>query len=200
MCGIAGLVGVRNTIAAPRVREAVRRLVHRGPDGSGWYEGDDAVLGMRRLAIIDVAGGDQPIYNEDRTIAVICNGELYNYIEGFRDLKQRGHHLQSASDINLIPHYYEDAGREAFRFVRGMFAAAIWDSSRRTLVLARDRAGKKPLFYAQLGQGLAFASELGALLALLNALPPHSGPALADYLRLGFVPHPETIYEGVFAL
>ena len=200
MCGIAGIVGLPRQIAVSRVREAVRRLAHRGPDGEGFYEADDAVLGMRRLAIIDLKGGDQPIYNEDGTVAVICNGELYNYVEGFSELKQRGHRLQSASDVNLIPHYYEEAGRDAFRPIRGMFAAAIWDSARHALVLARDRAGKKPLFYAQLGQGLAFASELGALLALLNALPPHSGPALADYLRLGFVPHPETIYEGVFAL
>jgi len=200
VCGIAGIVGLPRQIAASRVREAVRRLAHRGPDGEGFYEADDAVLGMRRLAIIDLKGGDQPIYNEDGTVAVICNGELYNYVEGFSELKQRGHRLQSASDVNLIPHYYEEAGRDAFRPIRGMFAAAIWDSARHALVLARDRAGKKPLFYAQLGQGLAFASELGALLALLNALPPHSGPALADYLRLGFVPHPETIYEGVFAL
>jgi len=178
----------------------MRRLAHRGPDGEGGYEEDDAVLGMRRLAIIDLKGGDQPIYNEDRTIAVICNGELYNYVEGFRDLRRRGHRLQSGSDVNLIPHYYEETGRDAFTFIRGMFAAAIWDSARRHLVLARDRAGKKPLFYAQLGEGLAFASELGALLALLDRIPSHSRPALADYLRLGFVPHPETIYQGVFAL
>src|SRR5437588_11833763 len=103
MCGIAGLVGVRNAVATPRVREAIRRLAHRGPDGSGWYESDDAVLGMRRLAIIDVEGGDQPIYNEDRTIAVVCKGGLYDYGEGFRDLKHSGLYLQWASDINLIP-------------------------------------------------------------------------------------------------
>src|SRR5437870_42299 len=138
MCGIAGLVGLPPSLARPRVQEAVRRLVHRGPDGEGWYEDDAAVLGMRRLAIIDLKGGDQPIYNEDRTVAVICNGELYNYVEGFGDLKQRGHRLQSASDVNLIPHYYEEAGRDAFRSVRGMFAAAVWDSARRTLVVARD--------------------------------------------------------------
>src|SRR6266566_3411041 len=125
MCGIAGLVGIHRSIAGPRVREAMRRLAHRGPDGEGGYEEDDAVLGMRRLAIIDLKGGDQPIYNEDRTIAVICNGELYNYVEGFRDLRRRGHRLQSGSDVNLIPHYYEETGRDAFTFIRGMFAAAI---------------------------------------------------------------------------
>ena len=200
MCGIAGLVGFPVQMARQRVKEAVYRLRHRGPDSEGWYESDDAVLGMRRLAIIDLEGGDQPIYNEDGTVAVVCNGELYNYVEGFRALQRRGHRLQSASDVNLIPHYYEEAGREAFKSLRGMFAAAIWDSSTHTLVLARDRAGKKPLFYALLEQGLAFASELGALLALLDRPPPYSRTALADYLRLGFIPHPETIYKGVSAL
>ena len=200
MCGIAGLVGVDRSIATDRVREALRRLLHRGPDGEGWHEDDDAVLGMRRLAIIDLLSGDQPIFNEDRTVATICNGELYNYVEGFVYLKERGHRLQSASDVNLIPHYYEEKGREAFRAIRGMFAAAVWDSSRRLLVLARDRAGKKPLFYARVRSGLAFASELDALLALLDAPPPYSPSSVADYLQLGFVPHPDTIYEGVYAL
>ena len=200
MCGIAGIVGLPRQIAASRVREAVRRLAHRGPDGEGFYEADDTVLGMRRLAIIDVAGGDQPIYNEDRTIAVICNGELYGYREGFRDLEGRGHHFQSRSDVNLIPHYYEEGGRDAFQKIRGMFAAAIWDESRKRLTLARDRVGKKPLFYAPVGQGLAFASELPALLALLDRVPEYSSAALRDYLQLGCIPHPETVYKGVFAL
>ena len=200
MCGIAGLVGFPMQVARQRVKEAVHRLRHRGPDGEGWYESDDAVLGMRRLAIIDLQGGEQPIYNEERTVAVVCNGELYNYIEGFRDLTARGHRLQSASDVNLVPHYYEEAGRDCFRHLRGMFAIAIWDAPRRRLVLGRDRVGKKPLFYAGVQEGLAFASELPALLALVDHTPSHSGAALGDYIRLGFVPHPETIYEGVFAL
>jgi asparagine synthase (glutamine-hydrolysing) len=200
MCGIAGLIGATRPNAQDRVRQASLRLRHRGPDGEGWYERDEAVLAMRRLAIIDLQGGDQPIYNEDRTVAVMCNGELYNYIEESQALRRRGHRLQSASDVNLIPHLYEEVGRDAFKAIRGMFAAAIWDATRRILVLARDRAGKKPLFYTRVGQGLAFASELPALLALVDTPPPYSRAALADYLRLGFVPHPETIYEGVFAL
>jgi len=200
MCGIAGLVGVNRLIAAERVGEAMRRLVHRGPDGEGRYESGDAVLGIRRLAIIDVAGGDQPIYNEDRTVAVVCNGELYGYLDGFRELEARGHHIQSRSDVNLIPHYYEESGREAFRKIRGMFALAIWDEARKQLTLARDRVGKKPLFYGPAGGGLAFASELPALLALLDRVPRYSSAALRDYLQLGCIPHPETVYEGVFAL
>lgn len=200
MCGIAGLVGLPSKISSPRVREALARLAHRGPDGSGSFESDDAVLGIRRLAIIDLVNGDQPIYNEDRTIAVVCNGELYNYTEAFRDLESRGHRLQSRSDINLIPHYYEEVGANAFTKLRGMFAAAVWDARSRRLTLARDQVGKKPLFYAPTEGGLAFASELPALLALLARRPDHAMDALADYLQLGFVPHPETIYEGVFAL
>src|SRR5438105_3516904 len=200
MCGIAGLVGVHRSVAGPRVRQAIHRLAHRGPDGRGWYDAADAALGVCRLAVVDLAHGDQPIFNEDGTIAVVCNGELYNYVERFGELQARGHRLQSASDVNLIPHFYEERGRDAFVPVRGMFAAAIWDEPRRLLTLARDRVGKKPLFYARVREGLAFASEIPALLALLDRVPDHSPAALADYLRLGFVPHPETVYEGVYAL
>src|SRR5437667_383279 len=200
MCGIAGLVGVDRSLAEARVRHAIRSLAHRGPDGVGWYDGDEAVLGMCRLAIIDLAGGDQPIYNEDRSVAVVCNGELYNYVEELPRLERRGHRLQSRSDVNLVPHLYEELGREAFTPIRGMFAAAIWDEPRHRLTLARDRVGKKPLFYARIREGLAFASEIPALLQLLDRVPGYSTPALADYLRLGFVPHPETVYEDVCPL
>src|SRR5437016_10560620 len=127
MCGIAGVIGARRDDARSRVAEALRRLAHRGPDGDGVYESPNATIGMRRLAIIDVLGGDQPIYNEDRSVAVVCNGELYNYIEGLQDLRKRGHAFQSRSDVNLIPHLYEELGRAAFTAIRGMFAAAVWD-------------------------------------------------------------------------
>ena len=200
MCGIAGLIGVHPALARPRVAESLRRLKHRGPDGEGYHTSSHAVIGMRRLAIIDLLGGDQPIYNEDRTVAAVCNGELYGYLDGFRDLQSRGHRLQSLSDVNLIPHYYEENGRDAFRRIRGMFAAAIWDEGKQRLVLARDRVGKKPLFYSRVGPGLAFASELPALLPLLGRVPDYSRAALRDYLQLACVPHPETVYEGVFAL
>src|SRR5262245_33813616 len=196
MCGIAGLVGIRNDDARWRVEEALRRLTHRGPDGDGVHESDGAVLGMRRLAIIDLAGGDQPIYNEDKSVAVVCNGELYNYVEQFSALEARGHRLQSRSDVNLIPHLYEERGRLAFRECRGMFAAAVWDERKRTLTLARDRVGKKPLFWAQVQGGIAFASELPALLALLDEPPSLSHEAIAAYVQLSAVPHPLTIYEG----
>jgi asparagine synthase (glutamine-hydrolysing) len=200
MCGIAGLVGVDRSTAAPRVREALRRLEHRGPDGEGIHESASAVIGMRRLAIIDLECGSQPIYNEDRSIAVVCNGELYNYIEGFAELRSRGHELQSGSDVNLLPHLYEEQGQDAFVSCRGMFAAAIWDDRRRRLTIGRDRAGKKPLFWARVGDGLAFASELPALLALLDDTPPYDPRAIGAFLQLAFIPHPSTVYQGVFAL
>src|SRR5262245_43404300 len=119
MCGIAGVIGVAASVAHTRTQEAMRRLAHRGPDGEGWFLSQDAVLAMRRLAIIDLTTGDQPIYNEERTVAVICNGELYDYVERFRELRQRGHRLQSGSDVNVVPHLYEEKGRDAFRSIRG---------------------------------------------------------------------------------
>jgi asparagine synthase (glutamine-hydrolysing) len=155
---------------------------------------------MRRLAIIDLQCGDQPLYNEDRSVAVVCNGELYNYVEAFRVLEARGHRLQSGSDINLIPHFYEENPQTAFDECRGMFSAAVWDEARQTLTLARDRAGKKPLFYSQVGNGLAFASEIPALLAMLERAPAISAASIREYLSLGFIPHPARIYEGVFAV
>lgn len=200
MCGIAGLVGLARGESEARVRMALERLRHRGPDGEGMHVSDDAVLGMRRLAIIDVEGGRQPIYDESGDLAVICNGEIYNYVELFRELKQRGHVLQSGSDVCVVPHLYQERGRDCLTPCRGMFAVALWDERRKALLLGRDRAGKKPLFWSCVREGLAFASELPALLALLDRVPPHDAAALRDYLQLGAVPHPRTIYQGVHAL
>lgn len=200
MCGIAGLVGGSAETALPRVREALTRLAHRGPDGEGIHTSARAVIAMRRLSIIDLRCGDQPIYNEDRSVAVVCNGELYNYVEQFPVLQARGHKLQSASDINLIPHFYEELGERAFEKCRGMFAAAVWDENKNRLTLARDRAGKKPLFYSCFNGCIAFASEIPALIALLDSVPTISNRSIGDYLSLGFIPHPLSIYDGVFAL
>ena len=172
MCGIAGLVGLPRALAEARVRIALERLRHRGPDGDGLHLSESVVLGMRRLAIIDVDGGQQPIYDESRRIAVICNGEIYNYIELFHELERRGHVLQSRSDINVIPHLYQERGRDMMVPCRGIFAGALWDERIQSLLLVRDRAGKKPLFWSRLRGGIAFASqELPALLALLDRVP-----------------------------
>lgn len=200
VCGIAGIVGLAGELAAPRLDCALERIRHRGPDGAGTWLEDGFALGMRRLAIIDLAGGDQPIFNEDRSIGVVCNGELYNYVELLELLSNRGHRFQSRSDVNVLPHLYEEQGVDGIAQVRGMFAAALWDARSQRLVLWRDRVGKKPLFYAKSSNGVAFASELPALLALLDSPPELDFRALAWYLRLGFVPHPLTIYRDVRCL
>ena len=200
MCGIAGLVGAEPEEARARVRRALDLLRHRGPDGEGLHVAPRAVLGMRRLAIIDLAHGDQPIFDEARRLAVVCNGEIYNHPELFSALRARGHTLQSGSDVNVVPHLYEEEGAAAVRHWRGMFACALWDEPAQRLTLWRDRVGKKPLFYAEREGTLAFASELPALLALLGTRPEIEPAAVREYLRFGFVPHPMSIYRDVWAL
>ena len=197
MCGIAGLLGYSAEGGAVRLRAALARLEHRGPDDEGMWVGDGFAIGMRRLSIIDLQGGDQPIWNEDRSVGVVCNGELYNFVELVDRLERAGHRMQSLSDINVLPHLYEDHGVDAVQLVRGMFAAALWDNRERKLTLWRDRVGKKPLFYAPTSAGLAFASELDALLPLLDERPPIDWQSVTYYLQLGFVPQPRTIYSGV---
>src|SRR5437764_1167787 len=166
MCGIAGLIS-----AGPRpdTAELVRRmtaaLAHRGPDGEGCWMDDQAALGHRRLAIIDVAGGAQPLVNETGSVRVVCNGEIYNYRQLRSELEARGHRFQTASDCETIVHLYEDEGPDAIARLHGMFALAIWDRAARRLVLARDRIGIKPLFYASGSRGFGFASEIKALVA-----------------------------------
>ncbi len=200
MCGVAGIVGLPRSESQGRLARSLERLVHRGPDGAGTHCTDSVAIGMRRLAVIDLIGGGQPIYNEARTLAVVCNGEIYNYREELERLRASGHRFQSASDVNVIPHSYEEDGVDAVHRWRGMFAAALWDEGSRRLVLWRDRVGKKPLFYWQCDQVFAFASELPALLALVGEVPPIDSSAVASYLRHGYIPHPGTIYRGIKAL
>jgi asparagine synthase (glutamine-hydrolysing) len=198
MCGIAGLIS-----AGPRpdTAELVGRmtaaLAHRGPDGEGrWIDGE-AALGHRRLAIIDVAGGAQPLVNETGSVRVVCNGEIYNYRELRAELEARGHRFQTASDCETIVHLYEDEGPDAIARLHGMFALAIWDRAARRLVLARDRIGIKPLFYASGSRGFGFASEIKALVAAgLTECRVDPG-ALRHYLSCGYVPRTDTIYQDV---
>jgi asparagine synthase (glutamine-hydrolysing) len=200
MCGIAGVLGLDRDEGAARLRRALGAIAHRGPDGEGVHLADGVALGMRRLAIIDLAGGGQPIYDEERALAVVANGEIYNYRELLADLASRGHRFQSASDVNVIPHSYQERGVGAVEEWRGMFAAALWDDRRRKLVLWRDRVGKKPLYYAARGNLFAFGSELGAVHALLGERRPLRRAAIGDYLRYGFVPQPATAFEGILSL
>ncbi|MGD1147664.1 MAG: asparagine synthase (glutamine-hydrolyzing) [Thermoanaerobaculaceae bacterium] len=205
VCGIAGVCMPRDVEAsASCLAEALRNLEHRGPDGRGTFVEPAAVLGMRRLAVIDLVTGDQPVFSEDRNVVAILNGEIYNYLELRDGLRRRGHTLATRTDTEVLVHLWEDEGAALCAKLRGMFAFAIWDRKARTLLLARDRFGKKPLYFSQLpGHGLAFASELKGLLPILRGAgtPPRlREQAIYDYLSLGVVPQPDTVYDGVRAI
>lgn len=154
MCGIFGIVA--DHVDANRVRAATTTLGHRGPDDAGFHFDSSAGLGHRRLSIIDLSGGHQPIYNEDGTKCVIFNGEIYNYLELYQDLTQRGHSFTTRSDTETILHAYEEWGKACVERLRGMFAFAIWDAKSKELFLARDRLGIKPLFFCPICRRLLF--------------------------------------------
>ena len=172
-------------------------IAHRGPDDDGFGWGEGFVLGMRRLAIIDVSHGQQPVYDESHRITSVFNGEIYNFREIQGRLRASGHRLASESDSECIPHLYEQYGPDLVHQLRGMFSIAVWDSGERTLLLARDRVGKKPLYYFEDGSRLWFASELKALL-VNPRVPREVDPvALDHYLTYQYVPHPMSIFKGV---
>jgi asparagine synthase (glutamine-hydrolysing) len=187
MCGICGAVWTDRigTLSAGSLKAMMDRLVHRGPDDSGEYRDDHAALGFRRLSIIDLAGGHQPLSNEDGTVWTVFNGEIYNFPTLRRRLEAKGHVLRSSGDTEVLVHLYEDEGTRMFSLLRGMFALVIWDARRRTLVLARDRLGQKPLVYRHDGRRLVFASELKALLALPESDVPRSVDPLALFRPIG---------------
>ena len=202
MCGIYGALSSDpgRPVEGDLLERMGRVLVHRGPDGGGTHATGPLGMGMRRLSIIDLAGGDQPMSNEDATIWIVFNGEIYNYRALAAELRARGHRFATASDTEVILHLYEEHGERCVEHLRGMFAFAIWDAPRRTLLLARDRLGIKPLYYAATPQGLLFGSELKALLQspwLSRRLDP---AALVAYLRHGYVPDPRSILVGVLKL
>src|SRR5258708_5335374 len=210
VCGICGVAfASRSGDAEARVRAMTAAMRHRGPDEEGFLAGDarapGLALGMRRLSIIDLAGGHQPAWNETKDVAVIFNGELYNY----RDLRERlslcGHRFATQSDTEILVHAWEEWGEDALTELRGMFAFALLDLRERyatapILFLARDPLGIKPLYYSQTAEGFAFASEVRALLAS-GAVPKRlSQDAVTAYLLFGSVSEPVTLLEGVFSL
>ncbi len=202
MCGIVGICepGLAASVDREVVHRATQRLRHRGPDGEGFYFRDNVGLGHRRLSIIDLAGGAQPMFNEDGTIAIVFNGEIYNYRELQRELEGLGHRFASSSDTEAIIHAYEQWGTECLQRFVGMFAFAIWDDRQRCAFLARDRLGKKPLFYHAAGGRLVFASELKALLED-PAVPRRVDlRAVDDYLAYSYVPSDRCILSGVSKL
>ncbi len=201
MCGICGVVG-REPVDRDALRRMTAALRHRGPDDEGFHvdERGDGVtvgLGFRRLSIIDLVSGNQPIGNEDGSIQLVFNGEIYNYPELRAELESRGHRFATNTDTEVIVHLYEERGAHCVDRLNGMFAIALWDQKRRELVLARDRFGKKPLYYADLGGSLLFGSELKALLE--HPLCPREldFDALSRYLALEYVPAPYSIFAGV---
>jgi asparagine synthase (glutamine-hydrolysing) len=199
MCGICGIFEYDRLTDLPGeiVHRMNQTMIHRGPDDGGVFVGPGIGLGHRRLSIIDLAGGHQPMSNEDGTVWVLLNGEIYNYPELRAELLQRGHKFTTKSDTEAVVHLYEEYGEECFAKLRGMFAIALWDSKNRKIVLARDRVGKKPLFYAADGKRILFGSELKALLTHDSLSREMDEQALSDYFSFGYIPAPKTIYRSV---
>jgi len=199
MCGIVGIVAGPG---APLPAESVVRamcaaITHRGPDDEGVYRDEHATIGMRRLSIIDLGGGHQPIHNEDGTVQAVFNGEIYNYRDLRGELETKGHRFYTQSDTEVIVHGYEEWGDGCFSRMDGMFGIALWDLRNRTLVLARDRFGEKPLFYSESSCGLVFASELKSLLAVPGFPLAVDPEAVRAYVCFGYVPAPGSIFRGV---
>ena len=201
MCGICGVYQYRSgePVQEESLREMLQSIRHRGPDGEGLHLEPMLGLGARRLSIIDVAGGGQPIYNEDGSIVVVFNGEIYNYRELARELTNRGHKFKTACDTEVIVHLYEEFGDDCVRRLRGMFAFAVWDTRHRRLLVARDRLGIKPLYYADKGR-LVFGSEIKCLFHDPNVEAAPNLQALRDFLSLKYVPSPQTMFAGVSSL
>jgi asparagine synthase (glutamine-hydrolysing) len=202
MCGICGIFEFdeQREISRELVHRMTQTIVHRGPDDEGIFVGAGIGLGFRRLSIIDVAGGHQPLSNEDGRVWVMLNGEIYNYVELHDDLIKRGHRFSTHSDTETIVHLYEEYGEQCFAQLRGMFAIALWDSREHKLLLARDRIGKKPLYYAIDAKHILFGSELKCLLAADSLPRDIDTQALSDYFSLGYVPAPKTIYRAAAKL
>ena len=226
MCGIAGIVGRGRIDAEHRAAlgSMLDLLAHRGPDDAGDYLTENVALGHRRLSVIDLQTGRQPICNEAKSVWTIANGEIYNFVELRDELISRGHHFRSAGDCECLVHLYEDHGDGLVDHLDGMFAFAIWDDARRSLLLARDRLGVKPLYYwvepcessgGSIAPGstnsvapvsnrcdgrLVFASELKAVLAAPGVGREVDPTAVLDYLTYGFIPSPKTIFKGIHKL
>jgi asparagine synthase (glutamine-hydrolysing) len=199
MCGIVGIV--HRDADRPVEREAIRTMCaairHRGPDDEGLFLAGGAGLGMRRLSIIDLTGGRQPIFSEDGSKVIVFNGEIYNYRDLRRDLISRGHRFATHGDTETILHLYEEIGPRCVERLRGMFALAIWDATTRSVFLARDQFGIKPLYYTLRPWGLAFASELKALVAAGLTLRELDWDALDGYFQLGYILAPATPFRDV---
>lgn len=198
MCGIAGIANAsREGVDVPTIHAMCQTIVHRGPDDEGIFVKDGVGLGMRRLSIIDLAGGHQPIYNEDRSVWIVFNGEIYNFPELRHELDAKGHRFSTNSDTEVIVHLYEEHGAECVNKLRGMFAFALYDERLRRLLLARDRLGIKPLHYALNNGRLLFGSEIKAILTAAPELNDIDPLALLQYFYFGYIPDPLTAFSSI---
>ncbi len=202
MCGIAGKFNFNpgHAVDASHLKAMTDVLSHRGPDASGFYIGNGTGLGHRRLSIIDLTTGDQPLSNEDQSVWVVFNGEIYNFADVRHELLQAGHHFRTTSDTEIIVHAYEEWGEQSVERFRGMFAYALWDERHRRLVLVRDRIGVKPLYYSANPAGITFGSEIKALLEDPDVPRDWSPESIDAYLALQYVPCPQTIYRNIWKL
>ncbi|MFN3551273.1 MAG: asparagine synthetase B family protein, partial [Endomicrobiia bacterium] len=204
MCGIAGIYNFSDKqIEEDIIKKMCDVMKHRGPDEEGFYinEKFPAIgLGIRRLAIIDLKTGSQPIHNEDKTIWIVCNGEIYNFLELRDKLKETWHRFYTKTDVEPILHLYETFGVDCLKFLRGMFAFALWDERKQVLFLARDRVGKKPLYYTFYNGSLVFASEIKSILVYFNTTPEINYEAIDYFLTYQYIPQPMTIYKNIYKL
>ena len=199
MCGIAGFIN-NDKNKKSIIEKMSKRIIHRGPDSEGFYIDDDIALAHRRLSIIDLEGGSQPLYNEDKSKVIIFNGEIYNYIELTKELKDDGHKFKTSSDTEVLIHGYEKWGKDLPKHLRGMFAFAIYDIKDKTLFLARDNFGIKPLYYAHMNDTFMFASEIKSFLDHPSFIKELNEKLIAPYLSFSFTPTNETFFKGVFRL
>lgn len=199
MCGIAGIIAPN--LDEPSIRQVISRMtdriIHRGPDDAGSVCGVGKAIGMRRLSIIDLAGGHQPIANETGDIHVVCNGEIYNYRSLRADLENRGHQFATGSDAEVVVHLYEEFGDAFLEPMRGMFGLALWDQRRDRFIIARDRIGKKPLFYAMNNENFYFGSEMKSLLAAEPNLNKPDYRRIGQFLQFGYIRQPDTIFQRI---
>jgi asparagine synthase (glutamine-hydrolysing) len=199
MCGIAGIYNYKTLepVSERLLKSMNDSLAHRGPDAEGFYQSGPIGLGHRRLSIIDLDAGHQPMTNEDETVWVVFNGEIYNFPELRDFLISKGHCFKTRSDTEAIVHLYEEQGEACFASLRGMFAIAIWDERQRKLVLGRDRVGKKPLYYYHDGSKIVFASEIKAILQVPRVSRDVDLQALSDYFSFLYVPAPKSIFKSI---
>jgi asparagine synthase (glutamine-hydrolysing) len=197
LCGIVGFTAKTWSPGSERIRQATETLLHRGPDQQGIYQSKSCFLGATRLKIVDLSAGDQPIYSEDRDTAIVFNGEIYNHLEVREILEARGHSFQTHCDTETVLHAFLEWDTDCFERLRGMFAVAIWSDSRQRLVLARDRAGIKPLYIAERGEDLFFASELKGILIHPEIERQLSLDGLDCFLSMNYVPSPWTLIKGI---